>query len=130
MAWDFTEGAPSAQCPIPGGYRRAETRHHRIHHPDLLRTALVPATRNSGANDRGVVRIPVGQIAQAADPNLVAGHAQNPARGPLCGFERQRGRARFPDDDRVVIRLEPVYQYGCTFGTDSVAELGGCVELE
>jgi hypothetical protein len=37
MAWDSTKSAPSAQqpepstqCPIPGGYRRAETRHHRI----------------------------------------------------------------------------------------------------
>ncbi|RKH18306.1 hypothetical protein D7X74_09970 [Corallococcus sp. CA047B] len=46
MAWDSTKSAPSAQqpepstqCPIPGGYRRAVTRHHPIHHPDLLRTA-------------------------------------------------------------------------------------------
>src|SRR5262245_51652291 len=46
MAWDSTESAPSVQqpepstqCPIPGGHRRAETRHHRIHHPNLLRTA-------------------------------------------------------------------------------------------
>src|SRR5215813_13564666 len=37
MAWDSTKSAPSAQqpepstqCPIPGGDRRAETRHHRI----------------------------------------------------------------------------------------------------
>src|SRR4030095_15465282 len=37
MAWDSTKSAPSAQqpepstqCPVPGGYRRAETRHHRI----------------------------------------------------------------------------------------------------
>src|SRR5215510_4473055 len=36
MAWDSTKSAPSAQqpepstkCPIPGGYRRAETRPHR-----------------------------------------------------------------------------------------------------
>src|SRR5215468_5624064 len=47
MAWDSTKSAPSAQqpelstqCPIPGGYRRAETRHQRIHHPDLLRTVF------------------------------------------------------------------------------------------
>src|SRR5262249_3252069 len=44
MAWDSTKSAPSAQqpepstqCPIPGGYRRAETRHHRIDHPARLR---------------------------------------------------------------------------------------------
>jgi hypothetical protein len=44
MAWDYTKSAPSAQqpepltqCPIPGGYRRAETRHHRIDHPARLR---------------------------------------------------------------------------------------------
>src|SRR5262249_14358283 len=43
MAWDSTKSAPSAQqpepstqCPIPGGYRRAETRHHRIDHPARL----------------------------------------------------------------------------------------------
>jgi hypothetical protein len=30
MAWDFTKSAPSAQCPNPGGNRRAETRRHRI----------------------------------------------------------------------------------------------------
>src|SRR5580693_3012249 len=36
MAWDSTKSAssaqqpePSTQCPIPGGYRRAETRPHR-----------------------------------------------------------------------------------------------------
>src|SRR5262245_61753814 len=44
MAWDSTKSAPSAQqpepstqCRIPGGYRRAETRHHRIDHPARLR---------------------------------------------------------------------------------------------
>src|SRR5262249_27891302 len=44
MAWDSTKSAPSAQqpdpstqCPIPGGYRRAETRQHRIDHPARLR---------------------------------------------------------------------------------------------
>ena len=38
MAWDSTKSAPSAQQPepstqCPSGYRRAETRHHRIDHP-------------------------------------------------------------------------------------------------
>src|SRR6516165_3275370 len=44
MAWDSTKSAPSAQQPEPstqgpisGGYRRAETRHHRIDHPAQLR---------------------------------------------------------------------------------------------
>src|SRR5262249_16994125 len=71
MAWDSTKSAPSGQqpepstqCRIPGGYRRAETRHHRIHHRDLVRTARRNQTHRGRYSTRFVERIRINSLYQ------------------------------------------------------------------
>jgi hypothetical protein len=91
MAWDSTKSAPSAQqpepstqCPIPGGYRRAETRHHRIDHPARLREdAQQPdmiARRCRGGRLTGAARAVSQAGGQAAQPLEVH---DCPGRAPM-----------------------------------------------
>src|SRR5215813_14838229 len=91
MAWDPTKSAPSVQqpepstqCPISGGYRRAGTRHHRIHYPDLLRTARRKQTP-SRAILHAIRRTRMGNIAWVSALGPRGGVRADPLGRPAAG---------------------------------------------
>src|SRR5262245_30345809 len=113
MAWDSTKSAPSAQqpepstqCPIPGGYRRAETRHHRIHHPDLLRTA-----RRNQTPSRAILQAVDAMMAPSVrhlgrETSSASNRQSDRVTDPIHGLERVRSGPIIAPVEPVVL-LDP-----------------------